>query len=231
MVGVTMKYTHWRDARSIPMTGTLPFYAILGCHASGASVLAGICCHLGLHLGNKFAGPRGKAPIHGGEAGGLRDLFTATAPVPVTEMRLERQEILRRLRRWINLRRHEAFHKGTLAAGKCPQLATAREELVGICGDQLRLVICQRDLNDAIDDLCRRTPGEPREPMARHQRWISDCILELREQVSAERQRLFHLEDILADPVSTVGRLIDFLGIDPGQERVRKAVGFILTPQ
>ncbi len=218
---------HWMDAVSIADGRQEPFYAVLGCHSSGSSALAGVLYHLGVHLGNSLTGMYGKPPIRGGEAVDLRNLFEQSAPVPLTGFTMPKELIKYRLQRFVDCRRSEAKGKHTVAAGKYPQMAAAGDILYEILGEKLRLIICQRPIEKSIASLYKRFPRMMREQIEAHQRWIADGINQVRSLVDEDSQLVVQYDDLLNSPEQVVQELTDFMGLTPTVEQISAAVNYV----
>ena len=204
-----------------------PFYAVLGLHSSGSSALAGALYCLGVHLGNKLVGMYGRPPINGGEAVDLRNLYEKAAPVPTTRLQLPAEEIRARLKNFVDRRRAEAVKKATVAAGKYPQMAATWDILRDILGDRLRLIISDRPLEKSIDSLQRRFMNLPAESVEMHQRWLYTCIQNAAGTLPPEHVHRVNYEEMKAAPKREIERLINFMRLDVGAERVRAAAAYI----
>lgn len=227
VAGRRKNYCHWWDAEAVPDISSEPFYAVVGCHSSGSSALAGILYHLGIHLGNVLTGAHGQPPIRGGEALDLQQLFEQAAPVPAVDFRLPESLIAKRLKTFVNKRRLEAKQKGTFAAGKYPQLGATGNLLPDMLGDNLKLIVCNREFEQSVASLHQRFPKQSEEDIRRHQKWIDSGIGLMKSCVSEDRQISVDYDDMLSCPGKTVERLIAFIGLEPDANQIQKAINYI----
>ena len=227
VAGRDKAFVHWADAADVPDASMEPFFAVLGCHSSGSSALAGVLYNLGVHLGNTLTGMYGQPPIRGGEALDLQRLFEQAAPVPSTDWKISREAIKRRLTNFVNRRRQEAKMNLTVAAGKYPQMGAAGDILHEILGEKLRLIICQRPIEQSIDSLVRRFSKLEKNAVAAHQRWIAEGIESVRKLVDAEKQFVVNYEDLLERPTEVINNLILFMGIKTTSKQFRNAVRYV----
>ena len=203
-----------------------PFYAILGLHSSGSSVLAGVCYHLGMHLGNKLVGYYGSNPETscGFEAIGLMNICEQIAKLSDTERRLSANSIESKLRWFINQKRKEASKKGTIAGGKYPQLCVCGPELLRICGDRLRVIVADRPLEDSILSIQKRTGREGDKALEDHQRWLYHSRETFLASLPASQVLRVAYRDLLESPDIAVERISAFTSLttDP-----RRAIAYI----
>ncbi|MBI1373643.1 MAG: glycosyl transferase family 25 [Phycisphaera sp.] len=201
-----------------------PFVAVVGLHRSGSSCLAGVLHHLGVHMGNRL---NGYEPAGGFEAEGLAHLCERAYPFPSTNLAIPCSTLIEELRGWIGDRRREAHWKNSIAGGKYPHLCAMGEELQTVCGRRLRVIHIDRPLDRSIESLKERSRKEAGwlnitdEQCERVQRWLW-------ERKTAFLAGVDHLtigfDDLRADPVAQVGRVIAFLGIDPTEAQRAAAV-------
>lgn len=227
VAGRQKSFVHWTDASEVPDATSEPFFAILGCHSSGSSALAGVLYNLGVHLGNTLTGLYGPPPIRGGEALDLHTLFEQAAPVPTTQWRISQEEIRHRLTQFVNKRRMEAKINQTVAAGKYPQLGVAGTVLFDILKDKLKLIICERPIEQSIDSLYRRFPKQERSEIDKHQRWIASGIEEVRKLVNSENQICIQYDDLLNRPMEIINNLILFMRLKTTSKQFQNAVKFV----
>jgi len=207
-----------------------PFVPVIGVHSSGSSALAGVLWHLGLHLGNRLVGYYGTRPGKecGYEAAGLVTLcnrfvhWPATGP-PLPE-RAEHAQL--ELQRWIADRQNEAAGLGTLAGGKYPILCAMGEMLDQICGNNLLPIHAERPLEESIESFVRRERRrKPANQLRRHQEWLWDE----KQETLARWTRYLTIEyrELLEDPRGQIGRIVEYLSINPSDGQIAAAVGSV----
>lgn len=199
-----------------------PFVAVLGVHSSGSSCMAGVLYHLGLHLGNELTGFYGNRPDAGEcgyEAVGLANLCETCIPFPSTELKVKRQKAWTLLMTWVNAKRREAYHRGTIAAGKYPQLCRLGNQLINATGDKLRVIDIERPLEDSIASLVKRTGKDP-DVIEKHQRWLYAGKRNILERVPSEDQLTVNYYDLLSQTETEIRRVADFLQDRTGRELV-----------
>lgn len=230
----TVPFKRAADQDPTTSSNNTPFVAIVGLHSSGSSVIAGVCHHLGVHLGNRLGGFYGKDPDRacGFEADGLAKLCEKSARFPRTKIK-HPSDALAKLRTWIYWRQKEASVKGTIAGGKYPHLCRMGEALEKICGNGLLVIDCDRPLDDSIASLQRRQqrqaspPPVSDEAAERVQRWLWDGKQELLRSVPPERQLKVSYEAVLADPRAEAERIAAFLKLAVSQEQFDKAASCV----
>ena len=208
----------WNAAAEGGDVGKQPFVAIVGLHASGSSALAGMVWSLGVFLGNRLGGYYGNRPGTkcGYEDPALSEICESIIPFPTIQPLAETSQV-DRLRDWIKSQQAQAQVHNTIAGGKYPQLCRLGDALQEICGDQLRLIVSQRDLEKSIRSLQRRAPATDPQLIEAHQRWLWDGLQDLRATVPASRQLVVRYEELLDHPENQAVRITEFLDIKTPQ--------------
>jgi hypothetical protein len=227
-----------KDIPSKPVPVREPFIAIIGLHSSGSSAVAGICWHLGLHLGNTLTGFHKVDPNHprqrGFEAQGLANICERAASFPGTAIN-NPARLQKELARWIRDRQHEAAQRRTVAGGKYPHLCRLGEQLQAICGDALFVIHCDRNLEESIASLAARVQAHPphcsAEAAAAVQRWLHDGKRQFLADVPGERQITISYDALLEDPQQEVRRIAEFLSsalqLSPTPQQITEAIGIV----
>jgi hypothetical protein len=219
----------WRPAEEIveDRRTSLPppsCVAILGLHGSGSSALAQSLWHCGLWLGEPedLMGYWGKgSQAKGGEHKHLAALLEKAIPFRATAHAKPRRWIWRHLKQFIEARQAEAKTRDTLAAIKYPMLCQAGRQLRSICGDGLRVIVCDRPIEESIESLIRRTKAtEPGgDVLAAHQRWLAQgrdaFVAEIPDQVLR-----VEYSELLADPADQLRRIMAWLGREPTDDQI-----------
>lgn len=233
IAGRRKEQNFWIGAKSLPPDkdpNQYPFIAVVGIHSSGSSMVAGMVHHLGIFLGNEFVkGPWKKTGSF--EAVGLASIAEWAIPFGSTELAVKKGQLWARLKGWINQKRREALEMRTTAGGKYPQLCRMSPQLLNIVGDNLWVINVERPIEESIASLKRRFAGKDLEKINRHQRWLYEGKLELLSKVPPERQFTVDYHDTLKDPKTTVEGLVEFLGLNPGEERKENAVALVNPEQ
>lgn len=205
------------------------FFAILGLHSSGSSALAGVCYHLGMHLGNKLVGFYGDDPDKscGFEAVGLRNICEDVAKLRDTEKRIPSRKIEERLRNFINQKRGEGRKNNKVVGGKYPQLCACGDELQQVLGDRLRVIAADRPLEESIASIQRRCNAPGDEKLAAHQTWLYEEKERLISGLPEEWVLRVSYEDLLTDAPAVIARIAEFTGIRPTPEMVEKAKSYV----
>ena len=222
------KYTHWKDAEEKRPDGRNEnFYAILGLHSSGSSALAGAIYCLGAHLGNRLVGYHGEPPIKGGEAFDLYKLFEKALPVPETEWQIEEGKIREALRAFVDSRRSEAITKGTVAAGKYPQMAAAAPLLLEYLGNKLKVIVSDRNREESKESLTRRFTRIEKQKIYNHQEYLGNCIEEICNKIAPENLLRINYNELLKNPGETLEKVVKFMKLKPTDEQMKRAVEYI----
>ncbi len=221
----------WPATSDTASDAPAPFVAIVGLHSSGSSAMAGVCWHLGIHLGKKFLGYYAVDQVHRGfEERGLFRLCEEAAPFPQTSINNpdRTQECLVK---WINDRQREASKKKVLAGGKYPHLCRLGKQLQRACGENLLVIHCDRFLEESILSLQRReqkkADGCTPEAAEAVQRWLWAGKQEFLAEIPAERQLTVSFDYLLADAEQQARRIAEFLHIDPTAKQIRNAASLV----
>lgn len=221
----------WNHAADVAKhdPNTQPFIAVVGLHSSGSSALAGVLYHLGVHMGNNLVGYYGSDPTKrcGFEAVGLRDLCERAIPFPLLKPAVNRSKMYHTLRDWINAKRREASQRGTVAGGKYPMLCRFHNQLINICGSNLRVVVADRPLHESVDSLVRRCKNQQWTPeqLADHQMWLEGGKQQLMEM--AQHVTIVNYHDLIDQPGRTIGRLIESLQLEPSDQQRKAAIKYV----
>jgi hypothetical protein len=204
------------------------FVAVIGLHRSGSSCVAMMLHKLGVSMGDKLGGYESKNG-GGGEAAGLAGICERAARFPSTEIK-NRARADRELAVWVKRR----MKKSRIAGGKYPHLCAMGPTLAATCGSSLRIINCDRPLEDSIDSLKRRSRkcsgwlSISDEESERVQHWLwkeKEAFLSQHEHHSVK------YADLLADPESVVDGLIAYLEIRPTAEQRMAAIQHVKRPE
>jgi hypothetical protein len=202
------------------------FVAVIGLHRSGSSAVAMMLHKLGVSMGDTL---RGYEASGGGEAVGLANTCEWAARFPATTIVRPRQAVQSRLSSWIERRLRDR----DIAGGKYPHLCALGKELMAVCGDRLRVVVCDRPLEDSIDSLkrrsrkCRGWLAVSDEQAEAVQRWLWEERNKFLSQIDESRVLRLPWKQTRETPAVSAAALIEFLGIRPSPEQVAAAVTHI----
>jgi hypothetical protein len=200
------------------------FVAVIGLHRSGSSCVAMILHKLGVSMGDKLGGYESKNG-GGGEAAGLAGICERAARFPATKIR-DRARADRELASWVKRR----MSKSKVSGGKYPHLCAMGETIAATCGSSLRIIHCDRPLEDSIDSLQRRSRKSSGwlavsdADAEQVQRWLwkeKESFLSQHEHYNVK------YADLLADPESVVDGLIEYLEIKPAPEQRMAAINHV----
>jgi hypothetical protein len=221
----------WMPPSQRPLQGT--FVAVVGLHRSGSSATAMMLHKLGVSMGDKLVGYES---VHGGggEAAGLANICEWAAKFPSPEITAPRGELRDKLSAWIRRR----LRGRSIAGGKYPHLCAMGDELMSICGDRLRVIVCDRSLEDSIDSLKRRS--------AKSRGWlaVTDEQSEVVQKwLWGERERFLaaipdpttihriSYERLTECPEEVIDGVVAFLGIEPAPEQRAAAAAHIIRKE
>ncbi len=190
------------------------FVAVLGLHSSGSSALAGIIWGLGVYLGDELGGYYGNQPGAkcGYEDAELSEICESIIPFPTIPSDTDASHESC-LRDWIMGQRAQGHRLNTVSGGKHPLLCQLGHPLRQICGERLRLIVSERNLDESIRSLQRRCPGINPHQIEAHQRWLWDGLQELRRCVPASHQLVVRYDELLNNPEREAYRVTQFLDI------------------
>lgn len=209
----------------------VPFAAVLGPHRSGTSCVAMVLHHLGVHMGNQLGGYEATG---GGEAVGLAQLCEKAMRFPAIDPVWPDDELTRKLKTWIVQRKSEARRDQTIAGGKYPHLCRFVQHLHDACGDSLRIVSVNREIEVSIRSLKSRSekhrgqwfaaPDEDCERLQRSLREHRDAFIASHPEVP-----VIHIDfmELNTYPEEVVKNLADFLGIQPTEDEIASAIAHV----
>lgn len=214
----------WRPAAEIASQAatSLPlakFVAILGLHSSGSSALCQALYHCGLWFGEPqdLQGYWGRNnPVRGGEHKQLAKILETAMPLQDSVARKPGRWLRKQLQGFISARQSEAEGNGAIAAGKYPQLCIAGPQLRKLLGHGLRVVICDRPVEESIASLIRRTnsTGPAADVLTAHQRALANARDALAIAIPHRIIRIDYAA-LLADPAGQIQRVCSWLGLAP----------------
>lgn len=219
----------WQSAETMAQRDPFnkPFYAILGLHSSGSSCLAGVCYHMGLHLGNKLTGFYGNDPNKscGFEAVTLAKVCEEACPFPNTSLKWAESKLKVRLNGFITQKRKEAAKTKRAAGMKYPQLCAMGNILQEILGDQLRVITSDRPLEESIESIIRRCPRLDPAKLEAHQRWLWKEKEGLISRLPSDMVLRVPYDQLLAEPQTWARLICDFAGLQ--QDRIPRAISYV----
>ena len=217
--------------RKRPPVGATPgtFVAVVGLHRSGSSAVAMMLHKLGVNMGDRLVGYEGHNG-GGGEAAGLARICEAAAKFPAAGITQRRLALKSRLSAWIGQR----LKGREIAGGKYPHLCAMGDELMAICGDRLRVIVCDRPLEESIDSLCRRSRkctgwlAISDDQASEVQRWLWEERERFIAALPNERVLRLDWHETQQSPEVAVAAIVAFLGISPSDDQIQAAEGHIL---
>jgi hypothetical protein len=223
----------FNDARNADHSDA-PFFAVLGPHRSGTSCVAMVMQHLGVHMGNELSGYEATG---GGEAVGLAQLCEKAMRFPATDPSIPGEKLTEQLKSWIVTRKAEATRDQTVAGGKYPHLCRFAEHLYAALGPSLRIVAVDRPIEASIRSLQNRSAKHRGQWFAADDEAcerLQRSLLKHREQFIAAHPEVpvhrIDFAELTHDPVAVIGRLVQFLEIDPDADELASAIAHV-NPQ
>lgn len=218
-----------------PQKVSMKFFAVMGLHRSGSSCIAMVCHKLGLSMGDKIGGFEAKNG-GGGEAIGLANLCEWAAKFPSVGFSKDRPAVEDRLRKWIQRRVHAGRVGRFPVGGKYPHLCAMGSELKNICGDDLRIIHCDRPLDQSIDSLQRRSKrctgwlAASDEQCELLQKWLWNEKQKFLATMPADRVLNVNYNELVRTPEQGIQRIIDFAGLKPTEQQRKQAIAHIKKP-
>lgn len=206
------------------------FIVVLGLHRSGSSCLSMMLHKLGIYMGDNLIGDEKRG---GGEAKELAHICEGAAIFPSAQINIDRKILEDKLYNWINGQRVKAAHNKTISGGKYPHFCAMKNELINILGNKIRIIHCDRPLEDSIDSLKRRSRqrtgwlNATDEQCENVQNWLWREKLEFLSNVPQEHILNVKYSDLFADTQGVVTNMVKFLGIYPSQEQIDNAVNHV----
>jgi len=205
------------------------FVAVIGLHRSGSSCTAMILHKLGINMGDKLGGYESKNG-GGGEAQRLASICEQAARFPSTNFILNKDIIKQNLNRWINETLLKAKRQNTIAGGKYPHLCAMGDILLDILGDRLRIIHCDRPLEDSIDSLKRRSQkctgwlNISDEQAENVQKWLWESKNIFLQKVNPKFIYNLNHYELMNNPEQQVDNIINFLNIGVTQDQRNNAI-------
>jgi hypothetical protein len=205
------------------------FVAVLGLHRSGSSAVAMMLHKLGVSMGDSLGGYEGKHG-GGGEAAGLATICEWAARFPSPAFTKPRDQLAAKLKRWITGR----LKGRDIAGGKYPHLCAMGDELRSACGDDLKVIVCDRPLHESTASLKRRSAKSSGwlavsdEQSESVQRWLWRERERFLASMPADRVLRLKWDETQADSRAAVSAIVAFLGITPTEDQAEAAAAHIL---
>ena len=161
------------------------------------------------------------SPARGGELKRLAAIMEQAIPFRATAHAKPRRWIWKQLKPFLQGQIQAANARGMLAAVKYPQLCQAGRQLLSICGESLRVIICDRPIEESIASVIRRTKAveADREALAAHQRWLAQGRDAFAAEIPDQVLRVEYSE-LLADPAGQLRRIMAWLVREPTDEQI-----------
>lgn len=205
------------------------FVVVLGLHRSGSSCTAMILHKLGINMGDNLGGYEGKNG-GGGEAQRLAQICEQVAPFPSTHIKWSPELLEKKLRDWIIERMVKAKNSNVIAGGKYPHLCSFGDQLINILGDKLKIIHCDRPLEESIDSLKRRSKlckgwlNISDTQAEEVQTWLWNNKYTFLSKVKPDHILNIKYSDLLTDAKNEVNRIINFLNINPTDKQKQDAI-------
>ena len=202
------------------------FVAVIGLHRSGSSCVAMMLHKLGVNMGDRIGGYESKNG-GGGEAAGLAAICESAARFPRASVKSPSSAALK-VSGWVSRR----MKKHKISGGKYPHLCAFGEALRATCGSRLRIIHCDRPLEDSIESLkrrsrlCRGWLAATDEQCEAVQRWLWDCKNKF---LATQEHHTVRHEDLLENPAAVVDGIIEYLGLSPTDEQRDAAISHVLV--
>jgi hypothetical protein len=204
---------------------------VLGLHSSGSSALAGVCYHLGCHMGARLTGYYGSDPQRscGFENAKLARLCEAAIPFPATQRAQTPAVITTNLRTWMERLAAEAQHMHAMPAFKYPLLCELGDALIAAAGPagSLLVVHADRPLEQSIASLVRRCPHRNAEQLAAHQRWLYRGKQAFLAEIPTEAKLHVSYDELLSNPRRIAQTISDFAGLQATDDQIARAAAYV----
>lgn len=205
-----------------------PFVAVIGLHRSGSSATAMVLHKLGVSMGDKLSGYE-SGHGGGGEAVGLAKICERAARFPATEIK-DPGRIQKRLREWVAGRWRRGPH---MVGGKYPHLCAMIPMLRAATNGRLRVIHCDRPLEDSIESLKRRSRkctgwlAVSDEKCEAVQQWLWDEKSKHLGDIPKNQVLDVKFDRLMNETEEVVNEIIKFLDLSPTEEQYQDAVNHI----
>lgn len=208
------------------------FAAVIGLHRSGSSCIAMILHKLGINMGDNLGGYENNNG-GGGEAQRLAQICEQAATFPSTTMKISPELLEKKLGDWIKERISKAKVQNTIAGGKYPHLCAMGNQLMNILGGKLRIIHCDRPLEESIDSLKRRSKKSKGwlnisdDNAEKVQNWLWKNKNEFLNKMDQKYILNLKYKDILEDTDNQISRIVQFLEINPTEQQIQNAIDHV----
>lgn len=206
------------------------FVIVLGLHRSGSSCLSMMLHKLGVSMGDRLIGYEKRG---GGEDKELAHICEGAAIFPSTQINIDRKILQDKLFDWINGQRIKAAYNKSISGGKYPHFCAMKNEFLNILGNKLRIIHCDRPLEDSIDSLKRRSKqcsgwlNANDDQCESVQKWLWNEKTDFLSSIPQEHILNIKYSDIFADTQGVVTNIVKFLGINPSEEQMNNAINHV----
>lgn len=220
-------------AQPSPARSSGIFVPVIGLHRSGSSATAMMLHKLGVSMGDRLGGYESRNG-GGGEAVGVSAICERACRFPATKIK-DYERLARELTAWIHRRRQRSG--GKPVGAKYPHLCAFGSILRNACGSDLRVVHCDRPLEDSIDSLKRRSRqctgwlAVSDQDAEAVQRWLWGEKNRFLSSLPADIVLTVRHDDIMSRPDRVAEEMISFLGVSPTKEQVHAAVSHIIKTE
>jgi hypothetical protein len=212
----------------VPQGGNrYPFVPVIGVHRSGTSCVAAILHKLGIFMG---VGVSSAIPGQAFECRVISEICEHAYPFPSMRRAVARETSLEGIRSYCAYAASVSAPHNRHAGFKYPTLSALGPELREATNGHIRAIHIDRPLGESIESLVSRSSASTgwlraiRQDVEQLQRWLWErkCVfLESVPHLTIDFHRL------VSDPYREIARVIEFLGIDPGKDRIRNAIATV----
>lgn len=208
------------------------FVIVLGLHRSGSSCIAMILNKLGINMGDNLGGYENNNG-GGGEAQRLAQICEQAATFPSINIKISPEILEKKLNDWINERMVKAKKTNTIAGGKYPHLCAFGDQLLKILENNIRIVHCDRPLEESIDSLKRRSKkctgwlNITDEQAEQVQNWLWNNKQIFLSKIKSEYILNIKYQELLNNPEIIVDNIIKFLNIKPTEQQKQNAINHV----
>lgn len=214
----------WNNSIKKPKDPGNRLILVLGIHGSGTSCIATILQKLGIFMGSKIT--EYWSQKGGGEDESLSKICESIFKTPSITTSMTKTQIVNRLNGWITSHRNKGKQLGLITGCKYPTICAMSEYFKEIIDDKyLRIINCDRSLNDSINSMIRK--GYDSGLITIHQEWLYEHKIQFLSRISEKQIITINFDEMISNPKKIVDNIINFLELDPSDDQIYDAINHV----
>ena len=222
-IGPREQEERWWNSWSVT-TSDSPMVAVLGPFRGGTSCTAGVLHTLGVSMGRHFGKAKPSNPKGFYEASMLAQICRRSYKEPWMKPQNQYEQRVSLLRMWANNRRKELDN--AINGGKHPTMCLMGPEIKEAWGN-VKWISVERPAAEVIKSLEKRGWGWGPDAPSKVLPNMIDTRDRFLSTVDQEDVLRIKFADLVADSMTAIDQMIEFLDIQPDVEQIQKAIEFV----